>query len=92
MADISKIKLPNNSEYDIKDAVARAAIVPIPTLPSTAGNYVLNVTIVDNNPVYSWVEESAPTPSGSDLYNFRITPTQVTNEDTALLNYTIEIT
>ena len=26
MADISKIKLPNNSEYDIKDAVARAGL------------------------------------------------------------------
>jgi len=87
MADISKIVLPGNNEYDIKDAVARSAIAQIPTLPSTAGKYVLNVAIVSGSPVYSWVE--APTSGGPDIYTSTVsyTPTSVVNE----INYSVEI-
>lgn len=92
MPDISKLVLPNSVEYDIKDAVARTAILKIPTLPTTAGNYVLNVTIVGNNPVYSWVEQSTPTPSGSDLYHSNVTYAPSINNDDSLLSYSIEVT
>ena len=31
MADISKIKMPNNTSYDLKDAAARESIAALPT-------------------------------------------------------------
>lgn len=64
----------------VYDAVSSIPIPQIPTLPTTEGNYVLNVSIVDNEPVYSWV--IAPTPTGNQNTNFKISD----------INYTMEIT
>lgn len=30
MADLSQIKMPNNTTYDLKDATARTELAPIP--------------------------------------------------------------
>ena len=39
MADISKLLLPNNTEYDIKDATARQAIADLPSTIGLTSSY-----------------------------------------------------
>ena len=61
------ITTPSNGQVLTYDSTTSkwnntSSIPAIPTLPITEGNYVLNVTIVDNEPVYSWVLQS-PVPS-----------------------------
>ena len=93
MADISKITLPDNIEYEIKDAKARdaiAAIPSIPALPITAGTFSLQVTLVEGQPVYTWVEQQPQPPSDPSLYsmNYSQTPTLTTSNE---ITYTMEI-
>ena len=65
-----------------------SSIPAIPALPTTAGNYVLNVTIVDNTPVYSWVPES---PSSGEPPIYRMSASGHLNTE-GQLNYSVEVT
>ena len=85
MADISKIKMPNNTSYDLKDAAARESIAALPTDIQINGTSIVNngianiplasgtnlgVIKVDNNGTY-----------GTMLYDgeLRILPASGTN-------------
>jgi hypothetical protein len=70
----------------VHDAIA--AVPAVPTLPTAAGNYVLNVTIVDNEPVYSWVPES---PSSGEPPIYRMYANGHLNTE-GQLNYSVEVT
>lgn len=64
MADISKIKLPNNNEYDIKDSTARSQLgnkISEPATEGTAGQ----VLTTDGNGGRSWTTVSG---GGGDGY------------------------
>jgi len=69
-------------------AISNIPIPQIPTLPITAGNYVLNITIVDNEPVYSWVPES---PSSGEPPIYRTSAMGHSNKE-GQLNYSVEVT
>lgn len=60
MAEISKIKLPSGTEYDIKDAVARAAIEAITGGDAVVFIGVSSTTITDGG-------TQVPTIAGSDI-------------------------
>lgn len=47
MADISKIKMPNNTSYDLKDAAARESIAALPTDIQINGTSILNNQIAN---------------------------------------------
>lgn len=81
-ADYDSTVTENSTKLITSGAVHTAIsnLPQVPALPTTEGNYVLNVTIVDDEPVYTWVE--APTPSGGQNTNFRVSD----------INYTMEIT
>lgn len=54
MAEISKIKMPNNTSYDLKDAIARESIAALPTDvqingTSIVSNGIANVPLANTN-------------------------------------------
>ena len=49
MADLSQIKLPNGSTYDLKDAVSRKAGIYYGTCATAAGTKAKVVTLTDND-------------------------------------------
>lgn len=70
--------------YFISDSSVSPAI---PALPTTAGNYVLSVSIVSGSPVYSWIE--APTPTSNDPIYTLYTASEYSKESD--VNYTVEV-
>lgn len=84
MPDIEKITLPDGVTYDLSDAGA----LHLSELPTTAGTYALQVTLVSGVPTYTWVEQSSPS-TRSEVYKSTISDPMQYKPD---INYTMEIT
>lgn len=89
-ADYDSTVTENSTKLITSGAVHTAIsnLPQVPALPTTAGNYVLNVTIVDNEPVYSWVPES---PSSGESPIYRMSANGHLNTE-GQLNYSVEVT
>ena len=89
-ADYDSTVTENSTKLITSGAVHTAIsnLPQVPALPTTEGNYVLNVTIVDNEPVYSWVPES---PSSGEPPIYRMYANGHLNTE-GQLNYSVEVT
>lgn len=74
----------------VYDAIAAIPTPQVPALPTTEGNYVLNVSIVEGEPVYSWIiQPPAPAPTSPEIYRYSTSQTPTINSNE--ISYTMEI-
>ena len=92
-ADYDNVVTSGSSKLITSGAVsdAIAAVPSIPTLPITSGTFNLQVTLVEGEPVYTWVQQQPQPPSGPSLYSMNLNPTIRFNTSNEL-TYTMEIT